>query len=243
MISTAPTARTAGHARHDDITVAHSISSTVLLDHRREVAHKTYSPPTWVRVLYGVAFQAPFPYESNVDAIEAAAARRKIAGMLSTYWFGCDVVSPVVDVHPEEDGTYGFVTKLVKGDFPDDRRHARRFLRQVTSNFLAAGLPTWQVTPYNPRAIGNLIASPDGTYRVIDLESNLVAPLFPVTDVVGMVRQGTFPIFDDIDLAKLNGYLAQEQNNITAVLGAPYYNTLTAAAASYGAAAKRWHDS
>jgi hypothetical protein len=99
------------------------------------------------------------------------------------------------------------------------------------------------VTPYNPRAIGNLIASPDGTYRVIDLESNLVAPLFPVTDVVGMVRQGTFPIFDDIDVAKLNGYLAQEQNNITAVLGAPYYNTLTAAAASYGAAAKRWHDS
>jgi hypothetical protein len=149
----------------------------------------------------------------------------------------------VVDVHPEEDGTYGFVTKLVKGDFPDDRRHARRFLRQVTSNFLAAGLPTWQVTPYNPRAIGNLIAARDGIYRIIDLESNLVAPLFPVTGIVGMIRQGTFPIFDDIDVAKLNRYLEHEREGIVAEMGQEQYDEMVATARQYAESAERWHAS
>jgi hypothetical protein len=243
MISTVAIAQPVGHARHEDVTVAHSISSTVLLDHRRGVAHKTYAPPKWVRVLYRAAFQAPFPYESNPDAIEAAAARRKIAGMLTTYWFGCDLVAPVVDVHAEDDGSYGFVTQLVRGDAPWDRRHARRYLRQVTSKFLAAGLPTWQVTPYNPRAIGNLIAARDGIYRIIDLESNLVAPLMPVTGIVGMIRQGTFPLFDDIDVAKLNRYLTRERDAIGAAMGQEQYDEMIATADTYAASAARWHAS
>jgi hypothetical protein len=228
-------------ATFTDVTVAHSISSTVLLDRVAGTAHKTYAPPAWVRVLYRLAFQAPFPYASNADALEAARLRREIAGRLMNYWSGVDLVAPVVDVPRETDGRIAFITRLVPGGAPADRRHARKFLRTVTERFLDAGLPTWQVTPYNPRAVGNLIASPDGSYRVIDLESNLVAPLFPVTGIVGMVRQGTFPIFDDIDVQKLNGYLAREQTAITAALGAGYYAALTTSAASYDAAAKRWH--
>ncbi len=226
-----------------NVTVAHSISSTVLLDSVAGTAHKTYAPPAWVRVLYRLAFQAPFPYSSNADALEAARLRREIAGRLMNYWSGVDLVAPVVDVPREADGSMAFVTRLVPGGAPVDRRHARKFLRTVTDRFLDAGLPTWQVTPFNPRAIGNLIASPDGSYRVIDLESNLVAPLFPVTGIVGMARQGTFPVFDDIDVQKLNDYLARQQSAITAALGAPYYDALTRSAASYDAAARRWHGS
>jgi hypothetical protein len=227
----------------NDISVAHSISSTVLLDRVAGTAHKTYSPPAWVRVLYRLAFQAPFPYSANADALEAARLRRDIAGRLMTYWGGIDLVAPVVEVPRHMNGRMGFVTKLVPGGAPANKRHARKFLRTVTERFLDAGLPTWQVTPYNPRAIGNLIASPDGSYRVIDLESNLVAPLFPVSGIVGMVRQGTFPVFDDIDVQKLNAYLVRERTHITNALGAAYYDGLVRSAAQYDAAAKRWHDS
>jgi hypothetical protein len=226
----------------NDISVAHSISSTVLLDRVAGTAHKTYAPPVWVRALYRIAFQAPFPYANNADALEAARLRREIAGRLMTYWSGNDLVAGVVDVPRHINGRMGFVTELVPGTAPTDKRHARNFLRTVTRRFLDAGLPTWQVTPYNPRAVGNLIESPDGSYRVIDLESNLVAPLFPVSGIVGMIRQATFPVFDDIDVQKLNSYLASERGNITATMGAPYYKALVYSSASYEAAAKRWHD-
>jgi hypothetical protein len=225
------------------IVIAHSISSTVELDYRAGTAHKTYEPPTWVRVLYGAAFQSKFPYSTNEDALEAGRLRRHIAGILTTYWFGVNLISPVLDVRREADGKMAFVTQLVEGDAPKDRRHARRFLRQLTTHFLQAGLPTWQVTPHNPRAIGNLIAAQDGVYRVIDLESNLVAPLMPVSGVIGAIRQGNFPAFDDIDVDRLNGYLAKHEHAITEALGRDRYDDLVASAAAYAAAAGRWHGS
>ena len=35
-------------------------------------------------------------------------------------------------------------------------------LRRLTARFLDAGLPSWQVGHYNPRALGNLIEREDG---------------------------------------------------------------------------------
>ena len=118
----------------------------------------------------------------------------RIAGRLMTYWSGNDLVAPVVDVPRHMNGRMGFVTRA-RARHRAGRTSATRASSCAPSprRFLDAGLPTWQVTPYNPRAIGNLIESPDGSYRVIDLESNLVAPLFPVSGIVGMIRQGTFP--------------------------------------------------
>jgi hypothetical protein len=223
-----------------DITVARSISSTVLLDRVAGTAHKTYAPPAWVRVLYRLAFQAPFPSAKNADALEAARLRREIAGKLMHYWSGTDLVAPVVEVPRHMNGRMGFVTQLVPGGAPVDKRHARKFLRTVTERFLDAGLPTWQVTPYNPRAIGNLIASPDGTYRVIDLESNLVAPLMPLSGIVGAIRQGNFPSFDDIDMERLDRYLVREEKAIIGSLGIAGYGELLAGAAMYRQCVQSW---
>jgi len=225
------------------LVLAHSISSRVELDYARGTAHKTYAPPAWVRVLYAAAFQARFPYEQNPDALEAARLRRQIAGILTEYWFGWNVVAPVLDVTNEPDGRIGFVTQLVHGAAPTDRRNARRFLGEVTARFLEAGLPTWQVTPHNPRAVGNLIDEGDGRYRIIDLESNLVAPLMPVSSVVGSIRQGTFPNFDDIDVAKLNTYVARHASAIAERLGSDKVDELRQSAAQYEAAAGRWYSS
>ena len=228
---------------NSSIVLAHSISSRVELDYSRGTASKTYTPPTWVKVLYASAFQAPFPYSSNLDAIEAARHRRRIAGHLTRFWFGWDVVSPVLEVRNTPGEPIGFVTKLVRGEAPKDRRHARAFLREVTAKFLDAGLPTWQVTPYNPRAIGNLMEKDRGMYRIIDLESNLVAPLMPVSGIIGAIRQGTFPTFDDIDVNKLDAYIAHNAAGITAAIGEQRYAELVESAGAYRASADAWHKS
>ena len=44
------------------IVTAHSISSRVELDYKRGTASKTYTPPTWVKVLYASAF-GPVPLQ------------------------------------------------------------------------------------------------------------------------------------------------------------------------------------
>ena len=226
--------------KSDEIVLAHSISSRVELDYGRGTAHKTYSPPGWVRALYAAAFQSPFPYEANGHALEAAASRRQIAGLLTAYWYGENLVSPAIDVHAEDDLSIGFVTELVRGTAPTDKRDARRFLKDLTRNFLEAGLPTWQVTPYNPRSLGNLIERPDGLYTIIDLESNLVAPLMPVSGIVGAIRQGNFPAFDDIDVEKLEAYLQRHESSITVGIGAQGYAELTRASAAYAESVRRW---
>ena len=218
-----------------------SISSTVELDYDQGTAHKTYEPPAWVRALYRLAFQAPFPYTLNHAALEAARHRRRIAGLLTKFWFGRDLVSPVLDIHNEDDERHGFVTELVRGSAPRDKRRARRFLKELTKRFLEAGLPTWQVTPYNPRAVGNLIEEEDGSYHIIDLESNLVAPLMPISGIVGAIRQGNLPAFDDIDTARLGAYLAEHAGEITEALGEEESQALHEAAAAYAEAADEWH--
>ena len=232
----AATTRSAG-----EIVTTGSISSTVELDYGRGTAHKTYDPPFWVRALYRMAFQAPFPYTSNHAALEAARQRRRVVGLLTKFWFGQDLVAPVLDIHDEQDGRHAFVTELVRGDQPRDKKRARGFLRELTRHFLQAGLPTWQVTPYNFRAVGNLIEVEDGSYRIIDLESNLVAPLMPLSGIVGAIRQGNFPAFDDIDTERLDCYLAEHAEEITLALGEEDARALHEAAARYAKEANAWH--
>ena len=214
----------------------------VELDFDRGTAHKTYKPPLWVCLLYWIVFQAPFPYVANHAALEASRYRRQIVGFLTKFWYGEDFVAPVLDIHDESDGSHGFVTQLVRGPAPQDKKHARKFMKGLTRNFLDAGLPTWQVTPYNPRAVGNLIQQDDGTYCIIDLESNLVAPLVPLSRLVGAIREGAFPAFDDIDTVRLDDYIEAHSEEITAALGTEDTALLRSAAVSYGEASREWHD-
>ena len=67
-----------------------SISSTVELDFDRGTAHKTYKPLLWVRLLYWIVFQAPFPYVANHAALDASRYRRQIVGFLTKFWYGED---------------------------------------------------------------------------------------------------------------------------------------------------------
>ena len=203
----------------DTDTIIHtgSISSTVDLDLVRNEAHNIYHPRRYVRTLYWLAFQAPFPYVANHAALEAARQRRVLVDLLTKYWFGHHLVARVVEIEDIEGG-HDFVTQLVRGKEPERERRAWRFLKELDKRFLESGLPTWQVTPYNPHAITNFIERPDGTYRCIDLESSLVAFLYPITGILRLIRAGIFPSFDDIDVGRLRKYVARHESDMAAKL-------------------------
>jgi hypothetical protein len=210
------------------------------LDFEHNLAHKVYHPKGYVRLLYWLAFQAPFPYVANHAALEAARQRRIIVDRLTKFWFGHDLVADVVEIDDIPEGGHDFVTELVRGNEPPHKTRVWRFLKQLDEKFIEAGLPTWQVTPYNPHAITNFIETKDGTYRIIDLESSLVAFLYPVTGIPRLIRAGIFPSFDDIDVARLRQYVERHAGEIEGKLGEGH-GELVVAIDSYDGAAEAWH--
>ena len=203
----------------DGIVHTGSISSTVDLDFKHGEAHKVYHPSAPVRLLYRLAFQARFPYVANHPALEAARLRRRVVDILTKYWFGHHLVARVLDVGDVPGGAHDFVTELVKGHEPEDKERAKAFLKDLDRRFMDSGIATWQITPYNPHSITNLIEKDDGTYRIIDLESSLVAFLYPLSRLVGFVRAGLVPSFDDIDMDRLDAYLTEHNDSLRAGLG------------------------
>ena len=220
-----------------------SVASDVVLDYDKGTAEKVYRPTKMVKALYALAYQAKFPYTDNVDAFEAARLRREIGGLLTEAWDGESLVAQTLDVRPTEDGRIVFVTELVRGTFPRDKQRARAFLNVLSKRFQEAGLPPWQVASYNPRAIGNLIERSDGSYRVIDLESNLVTPFLPPAAMVRAIRNGQYPSFDDINVARLESYVADNRDMLVMTIGIEKADRLAAATAEYGSAQGRWHAS
>ena len=89
--------------------IARSIASVVYLDEAAGTAAKEYRPPMVVRALHRLAFQAPFAYQRNKAALDAAAAKRKIAGLLTKHQYGQDMVAPVLEIR-NVGGNYQFVT-------------------------------------------------------------------------------------------------------------------------------------
>ena len=202
----------------DSCRVERSIASVVVLDPVQGTATKVYRPPFIVRLLYWLAFQAKFPYESNLMALRAGKYRRTIASLLTIHRFGKDLVSPVTSVNCEHD-RYSFVTEYVPGEKVGNDDEAKRFLGQVTDTFAEAGLGVWQVNPHNPHAHTNLIRTPDGDFKIIDLESAVVTLLPARGQFRSALKSGNFPIFDDISFPRLREYISANQTGLEASLG------------------------
>ena len=226
----------------DGIVHTGSISSSVELDYVHGEAHKVYHPSRAVRFMYWITFQAPFPYVANHAALEAARQRRTIVDLLTKYWFGHHLVAKVLDIEDTSDGAHDFVTQLVRGKEPPHQKRTLDFMRKLDRKFLEAGLPTWQVTPYNPHAITNFVLTPDGTFRIIDLESSLVAFFYPLSGILRLMRHGLLPTFDDIDVKRLRRYVRKHGDDIETKLGEEY-TLLLDAIDVYETEAKKWHES
>ena len=63
----------------------------------------------------------------------------------------------------------------------------------------------------------------------------------PAGAAVRAVRRVQYPSFDDIDMPRLEQYLATNHDELTAVLGPEDMARLLDAAAAYGAAQRAWH--
>ncbi len=234
----APVTRTADESK--PVTVK-GIASRVVLDKKEMTATKVYRKHFLVQLLYWLAFQAPFPYRSNRAALMAAQYRRRIAGLITKFFLGRDVVAPTIAVRPEGEG-YAFVTRYVIGTSPRDKKRARAFLGRVTEAFIRSGLPTWQVTPNNPRAVGNLIETEDGDYRIIDLESNVVTPMMPLSGLWGAAREAHLPAFDDIDVPRLQSFVCEHRTELELTLGVKDFRALQRAIHRYACYERQWHD-
>ena len=202
----------------DDCRTERSIASVVWLNPAQGTATKVYRPPALVRILYWLAFQAKFPYMSNSIALQAGDYRRKVANLLTLHRFGKRLVSPVLAVN-DTGRQYEFVTEYVPGEKVENDEAAREFLSQVSETFAEAGLGVWQVNPNNPHAQSNLIRTPDGDFKIIDLESALVTPFLPKGQRLSALRAGNFPVFDDIDVPRMRNYIATNSRALENSLG------------------------
>ena len=226
----------------EGVTVTGSIASTVYLDWRAGTATKVYSPPLPIRALYRLAFQAPFPYQVRKDALEAAVAKRKIAGLLTRHRFGYDMVAAAYGIHEGEDG-YRFETELIEGAEPRSNSEVEDLLNQMYAYFQATGLPTWQIAPGNPHAYSNFIRKPGGELKLIDLESALVSPSYPWKELRAALRDGNFPTFDDVDFVQLHSYVDTHTLELTKTLGAKGLEELNEAIESAESSSRSWKES
>ncbi len=206
-------------AGKDGIRIASSIASVVILDPEQGTATKVYRPPTVVRALYWLAFQAKFPYNNNRQALLAGDYRRKIASMLTIHRFGKDLVAPVTAIE-QVNGEFNFITEFIPGELSENNDETKAFLGQVTEIFAEAGLSVWQVNPRNPHAHTNLIRTPDGDFKIIDLESAVVTPFLAKGQWRSAIRSGNIPVFDDIDFQRLREYIAANEASLEDSLGA-----------------------
>ena len=225
------------HEAHSGISGG--LASRVLLDRVHGTAIKKYNPPWYVRLLYWLAFQAPFPYARNEASLRAARARRIIASRLTEFWFGTDNVAATLDISCDEDGCI-FVTQLIDGEVPKDKKQARAFLRKIAPRFQEVGLPTWQVDPMNPKAPGNIIETPEGDYKIIDLESGVASPMMPIGQWIDAIKAGMIPVFDDVFVDKTRAYIEKHASEIEAALGPDGLRELQQATDEYEVCAEAW---
>ncbi|HEX5167305.1 MAG TPA: hypothetical protein VFV93_17995 [Thermomicrobiales bacterium] len=229
----------AAYVPHDESKPhAHALTSTILFN--GNTVSKIYAPGLVPRAIYWLAFQAPFPYMRNEAALRAAILRRNLAGMLTEYWYGSNRVARAIAID-QIDGRSAITSEYVPGGPPTDRHAAHAFLDDLARRFDAVGLPTWQVDPRQPRAMDNLLETPDGVYHIIDLESGLVSPLASPRAWWRAFQRGLVPIYDDVYFDLTRAYVDREAPSIREAKGDHWLEELRRLLDEAEAETRAWH--
>ncbi len=221
------------------VTTADSYASVVMLDKEAGTATKIFNPPFVIRLIYWLAFQAKFPYDANPAALEAARYRREIAGYLTQFRFGKNLVAPIIDLDCIG-GRPAIVSRLIEGEEAPDDDDAREFLTEVSILFASAGLPIWQLNPRNPHAHTNIIRTPNGDQYVVDFESAVATPIPLRGQIRAAARSGHLPVFDDVDFDRLRAFVQVNEAEIRDSLGPEHYDRFQAAIAEGEACTMAW---
>lgn len=217
---------------------AHALTSTVLF--HDGVVYKVYNPGFVPRFLYWLSFQSPFGYANNPVALKAAVERRNLARSLTAYWYGEGRVAPAIGVCTV-DGRLAIASEYVEGGEPADHHRAREFLLDLSRRFDAAGLPTWQIDPRQPRSLGNVLESADGGLLIIDLESGMVSPLASPRAWWRAIRRARVPIYDDVYFDVTRAYVERERERMLERMGPQWLARLEEQLAEAEAASDAWH--
>ena len=219
---------------------AHALTSTVVFND--STVSKIYRPGFLPRAIYWLAFQAEFPYMRNTAALRAAVERRNLIGQLTEYWYGSNHVARAIGVD-QISGRYAITSEYVDGAEPEDREEAKAFLQDLVERFDAAGLPTWQIDPRQPRATDNVLQTEDGQFRVVDLESGLVSPLASFKAWRRAFQRGLVPMYDDVFFDVTRTYIQEHESDMRAKLGSTWVQELYATLDATERQTQIWHDS
>ena len=230
-----------GEIEHDEnARHAHALTSVVIFND--ESVSKVYNPGFLPRAIYWLSFQAPFPYERNRAAVEAARERRNLASMLTEYWYGESRVARITSIDRAGD-RLAVTSELVDGHEPTDRADAKAFLRDLRSRFELAGFPTWQIDPRQPRAVDNVLETADGGYMIVDLESGLVSPLASIRSWGRAIARGHVPMFDTVYFDITRSYVDAESATMRTTMGDDWVHELEERLDRAEATAGEWYAS
>jgi hypothetical protein len=219
---------------------AQALTSTVVFN--ESTVSKIYRPGFLPRAIYWIAFQAEFPYMRNQHALRAAVNRRNLIGQLTEFWYGSNLVAKAIGVD-EIAGRYAITSEFIDGTEPRNREQAKEFLRGLVANFEAAGLPTWQIDPRQPRSTDNVLETPDGRYHVVDLESGLVAPLASIQTWRRAFKRGLVPLYDDVFFDVTRAYVANHEAQMRSQMGSDWVDRLMTTLDATERDTNAWHGS
>ncbi len=210
----------------------------------RPVARKVFDSDTLTKAVQYVFLGAPNPYAWNEHAVQTALLRRRILAPLVEHWFAGElrVARAIGQDWNEEYRAYQLHTEFVAGEPPrlhnpfqrqvaDELTHFRRvILEPLQRRLVESGFDgmVWQAGRGNPVALGNFLCERASGGEVrwawIDLESGVPA-LFPlgVHELFRFYLPRSFhfrrPLFDDVDVPKLRGWIAREHAALEGRLG------------------------
>jgi len=183
---------------------------------------KKFEPVMLAKTLYYLLFQSPYPYAANADALKAAYHRRKIAHEITKVAFGD---SNVADAYGIDTNDHALRCEYVDGRRPfDDEKSVDVFLNNCEGLLRYCGLPSWQVSRFNPLRKSNVIVDKNSNYRIVDFESSVPFPPWK---------------FDEVDF----GRLRKHAENIRDRLSGNEYDGLLSDIGQCELYTRRWKDS
>jgi hypothetical protein len=194
------------------------------------VAEKVYSPAGikgfTTKLVYNLAFQAPFPYAFNHHAIRAAYYRRKLLTMLSNIWRSQEKGIPYISDSlytrwHNEKKIFVLGTEYIDGRhvLPSEMDGLLKTMDIFYERLIHSGLfgVAWQDEPGNfitGVATTNFIHHPSKGWHIVDLESAVPPPSWKYLKLCLNNNLSTIPLFDDIDFVKLKDYINDDKQDI-----------------------------
>ena len=217
---------------------------------------KVFRPGWLTRLIYRASFQAPFAYQHNRNAVIACFYRRRVAAeIVQAVLPEAGIARPLYVRWDQTAGALVLASEFIRGrgirPHPVDplmirkllvnRRSAQHrphhqereeiqeligLMTRMEELLVECGLTGsgWQVCPRAMVSTANLLRTGDG-YVCVDLESGIPSVLVPRYIREGL-RLKQMPLFDDIDPARLRGWLSANEDRIRRLKGAAILSQL-----------------